>query len=86
MYHGPAQEAIEYFGSIGKLLHGPLARYVKLWVVHAKGMLPLARYVRLRVAHAPGMPGTVSPPQRVSNPNMHMARVACTFPDACWDR
>ena len=38
MYHGPAQEAIEYFSSIGKLLHEPLARYVKLRVVHALGM------------------------------------------------
>ena len=34
--------------------HGPLARYVKLWV-----------------AHVPGMPGTFSPPLRVSNPSMH---------------
>ena len=32
---------------------------------------PLARYVKLRVAHAPGMPGTFSPPPRISNPDMH---------------
>ena len=32
---------------------------------------PLARYVYLRVAHAPGMPGTFSPPPRVSDPDMH---------------
>ena len=32
---------------------------------------PLARYVKLRVAHAPEMPGTFSPPPRLSNPNMH---------------
>ena len=32
---------------------------------------PLARYVILRVAHAPGMPGTFSPPPRVSDPDMH---------------
>ena len=32
---------------------------------------PLARYVKLRDAHAPGMPGTFSPPPRVSNPDMH---------------
>ena len=31
----------------------------------------LARYVKLRVAHAPGMPGTFSPPPRVSDPDMH---------------
>ena len=34
--------------------HGPLARYVKLWV-----------------AHVPGMPGTFSPPLRVSDPDMN---------------
>ena len=32
---------------------------------------PLARYFKLRVAHAPGMPGTFSPPPRVSDPDMH---------------
>ena len=32
---------------------------------------PLARCVKLRVAHAPGMPGTFSPPPRVSDPDMH---------------
>ena len=32
---------------------------------------PLARYVKLRVAHAPGMPGTFSPPPRVSDTDMH---------------
>ena len=32
---------------------------------------PLARYVKLRVVHAPGMPGTFSPPPRVSDTDMH---------------
>ena len=32
---------------------------------------PLTRYVKLRVAHTPGMPGTFSPPPRVSDPDMH---------------
>ena len=32
---------------------------------------PLVRYVKLRVAHAPGMPGSFSPPPRVSDPDMH---------------
>ena len=32
---------------------------------------PLAKYANLRVAHAPGMPGTFSPPPRVSDPDMH---------------
>ena len=31
---------------------------------------PLAKYVKLRVVHAPGMPGTFSPPPRVSDPDM----------------
>ena len=31
----------------------------------------LARYVKLRVAHAPGMPGTFSPPPRVSDSDRH---------------
>ena len=32
---------------------------------------PLARYVKLPVAHALGMPGTFSPPPRVSDPDTH---------------
>ena len=32
---------------------------------------PLTRYVKLQDAHAPGMPGTFSPPPRVSDPDMH---------------
>ena len=32
---------------------------------------PLARYNKLRVAHAPVIPGTFSPPLRVSDPDMH---------------
>ena len=31
----------------------------------------LARYAKVRVAHAPGMPGTFSPPLRVSDSDMH---------------
>ena len=33
---------------------------------------PLARYVKLWVAHAPGMLGTVSPPPRVGDRDMHL--------------
>ena len=40
---------------------------VNHWVCHG----PLARYVKLWVAHAPRMPGTFSPPPRVSDPDMH---------------
>ena len=32
---------------------------------------PLIRYVELRVAQAPGMPGTITPPPRVGDPDMH---------------
>ena len=32
---------------------------------------PLVRYVKLRVAHALGMPGTLTPPPRFSDPDMH---------------
>ena len=32
---------------------------------------PLARYVKFRVPHALGMPGTLSPPLQLSNPDMH---------------
>ena len=32
---------------------------------------PFARYAKVRVAHAPGMPGTFSPPPRVTDPDMH---------------
>ena len=32
---------------------------------------PLARYLKLQVAHAPGIPGTFSPPPRVSDPDMY---------------
>ena len=41
---------------------------------------PLASYVKLRVAHAPGMPGTFSPPWRVSDPDMHHG--TCITPEA----
>ena len=32
---------------------------------------PLTRYVKLCVAHVPGMPETLSPPPRVSDPDIH---------------
>ena len=38
-----------------------------MWCIHGR----LDRYVKLRIAHAPGMPRTFSPPQLVSNPDMH---------------
>ena len=47
---------------------------IKIWCY--RGLMdmapgPLARYVKLRVAHTLGMPGTFSPPPRVSDPDMH---------------
>ena len=53
---------------------------------HPKHNGPLARYAKLRVAHAPGMPGTFSPPPRVSYPGMHHARASRTCRGACQDR
>ena len=56
----PAQSRYcNHRGSVGRIgacnqRHGPLARYVTLWV-----------------AHAPRMSGTFSPPQWVSDPDMH---------------
>ena len=41
---------------------------------------PLARYVKLRVAHAPGMPGTFSPPPRVSDHDMHHGTCVTPLP------
>ena len=47
--------------------------------------MPLARHVILRVAHAPGMPGTFSPPSRVSDLDMHHGggENVPGIPDAC---
>ena len=39
------------------------------WDVLYMGLLPHVH--KFRVAHAPGMPGTFSPPPRVSDPDMH---------------
>ena len=35
---------------------------------------PLTRYAKLRVTHAPGMPGTFSPPPRISDPDRNASR------------
>ena len=42
------------------------------------GLLP--RYAKLRIAHAPGMPGTFSPPPRVSDPDMHQGTCVTHVP------
>ena len=41
---------------------------------------PFTRYVQLRVAHAPGIPGTFSPPPRISDPDMHHGTCATHVP------
>ena len=41
----------------------------EVMMVHSDG--PLARYVKLRVAHTSGLPGSLSLPLRVSDPDMH---------------
>ena len=40
----------------------------------------LARYVKFRVAHVSGMPGTFSPPPRVSDPYMHYGTCVTDLP------
>ena len=45
---------------------GPISSGYIIHVMPAHGS-----FVKLRVAHAPGMPGTFSPPSRVSDPDMH---------------
>ena len=42
-----------------------------LYIIHLLIHGPLTRYIHFRVAHAPGMPGTFSPPPRISDPGMH---------------
>ena len=49
--------------------------YTRLWHHQCVSNRPLTRYVKLWVVHAPVMPGTFSPPPRVSDPDMHHARV-----------
>ena len=49
-----------FIGCVAKLLY-------QAW----SGNGPLTRYAKMQVAHAPGMPGTFSPPPRVSDPDMH---------------
>ena len=45
---------------------------------------PLTRYAKLKVAHAPGMPGTFSPPPRVSDPDMHHGTCVTHVPWCMW--
>ena len=45
----------------------------------------LAKYEKLQVAHAAGMPGTFSPPPRVSDPDMHHGTCVTHVP-SCMSR
>ena len=51
---------------------------------------PLTRYAKLQVAHVPGMPGTFSPPQRISDPDMYhgtcVTRVSWCIPGSLTNR
>ena len=53
--------------------------------VHFAANGSLTRYVKWRVAHAPEMPGTFSPPPRVSDPDMHRGTCVTHVRDACRD-
>ena len=57
-----------------------LSRRRILSPAHMSRYGPLARYVKLRVAHAPGMPGTFSPSQWISDPDMHHGTCATHVP------
>ena len=50
------------------------------WIVFLLYNGTLARCVKFRVAHAPGIPGTFSPPPRVSDPDMHHSTCATHVP------
>ena len=54
--------------SIGRCLHSEWRPWSHDSMPHNE---PLARYVKLPVVHVPGMPGTFSPPPRVSNIDTH---------------
>ena len=51
----------------------PNVAYMRQWTRPFIGSNngPLTRCVKLQVVHAPGMPGTFSPPPRVSDPGMN---------------
>ena len=66
MYHKHAMKANDRSRRCCKCQH---LHHSWNYMISAYG--PLTRYVKLRVAHAPGMPGTFSPPPRVSDPGMH---------------
>ena len=57
----------------------PLGTYNTLQIVYVFNG-PFAKYVKLRVVHAPGMPITFSPPQRVSDPDMHQGTCVTHVP------
>ena len=46
----------------------------------------LARYVKFPVAHAPGMPRTLSPPPRVSNPDVPWCMPGFLISSCLWSR
>ena len=60
-------------------------RYIVTSSLNGLAHGPLTKYVKLQVVHAPGMPGTLSPPPPVSDPDMDHA-TCMTFRDACQGR
>ena len=74
----PANKFLKHFALIEEfcMLIQISKKFVLTWTVQltfvgiGSGNGPLTRYEKLRVAHAPGMPGTFSPPQRVSDPDI----------------
>ena len=73
LYHKDVNHLAEIISGYGNLVtvisqHCPSSHLLK---VQKDAHGPVARYAKLWVAHAPGMPGTFSPPPRVSDPDMH---------------
>ena len=61
-----------YIGTDQAVLENKLALFaVPFHSIHNNVYGPFARYLKLQVTHAPGMPGTFSPPSRISDPDMH---------------
>ena len=68
--------AVRLLGLLSEILYAEIEACVKR--LHQSSLIhisqthgPLARYSKLQDVHAPGMGGTISPPPRVRDPDMH---------------
>ena len=66
--------SFDIYGKLTPICHHQAYCGWKKWKMFPRNLFfhgPLTRCVKSQVAHAPGMPGTFSPPPRVSYPDMH---------------